>query len=170
MKLVSESLNELYKFEKKSDPLVSLGIGKKALITSWLDEMNIVNYIINDDLTIDVKGYVYLDDKGLDKFPDYIKFGKVGGYFYCSNNQLVSLEGCPSSVSGYFSCSNNQLVSLEGCPSSVGGGFYCYNNQLVSLEGCPVSVGGWFDCRNNKKQFSREEVKKVCKVKGNVYV
>jgi len=31
-------------------------------------------------------------------------------------------------------------------------------------------VGGMFDCRNNKKQFSKEEVKKVCKVKHDIYV
>jgi len=136
-------------FKKLDDPLVSLGIGKKALITSWLDEMNIVNYIINDDYTIDVEGNVYLYGKGLDKFPEYIKFGRVGGYFSCSNNQLVSLEGCPVSVGGDFYCSYNQLVSLEGCPSSVGGGFYC---------------------SNNKKQFSKEEVKKVCKVKYDIYI
>ena len=59
--------------------------------------------------------------------PEYIKFGKVDGWFYCDNNQLVSLEGCPFSV----------------------GGFYC---------------------RNNKKQFSEEEVKRVCKVKYSIHV
>jgi len=118
----------MYKFEKKSDSLVSLGIGKKALIARWLDEMGVTNYIINDDYTIDVKGNVNLYNKGLDKFPDYIKFGKVGGSFSCSYNQLVSLEGCPD------------------------------------------SVGGSFDCSDNKKQFSKEEVKKVCKVKYSIYV
>ena len=151
-------------FKKSDDPLVSLGIGKIALISRWLDEMGVENYIINDDLTIDVKGNVNLYNRGLDKFPDYIKFGKVGGWFECGNNKLVSLEGCPVSVGGDFYCTNNQLVSLEGCPVSVGGSFSCRNNQLVSLEGCPGSVGGGFYCRNNKKQFSKKEVKKACKV------
>ena len=160
----------MIKFEKRIDPLVSLGIGKKALITKWLDEMGITDYIINDDYTIDVEGYVYLDDKGLDKFPDYIKFSKVGGNFSCSDNHLVSLEGCPVSVGGDFYCSNNQLVSLEGCPVSVGGDFSCSYNQLVSLEGCPVSVGGSFYCGGNKKQFNKEEVKKVCKVTGIIVI
>jgi len=157
-------------FKKLDDPLVSLGIGKKVLITRWLDEMNIVNYIINDDYTIDVEGYVYLYNKGLDKFPDYIKFGRVGGNFSCSKNRLVSLEGCPGSVGGWFDCSDNYLVSLEGCPGSVGGNFSCRNNQLVSLEGCPGSVGGSFYCGGNKKQFNKEEVKKVCKVTGIIVI
>jgi len=95
-------------FKKSDNPLVSLGIGKRALITRWLDEMGVKNYIINDDYTIDVKGSIYLDDKGLDKLPEYIKFGRVGDWFYCSKNQLVSLEGCPGSVGGSFYCRNNK--------------------------------------------------------------
>src|SRR3990167_5180470 len=74
----------------------------------------------------------------------------VGGDFYCHNNQLTSLEGAPESVGGAFYCDNNQLTSLEGAPESVGGAFYCYNNHLTSLEGAPESVGGTFHCSNNQ--------------------
>jgi hypothetical protein len=136
-------------FKKSDNSLVSLGVGQVALITKWLDEMGVTGYIINDDLTININGDVDLDSKNLEKFPSYIKFGRVGGY---------------------FSCSNNHLVSLEGCPREVGGGFYCGNNQLVSLEGSPREVGGSFSCSNNKKKFSEEEVRKVCKVKRDIYV
>jgi hypothetical protein len=111
-------------FKKSDNPLVSLSVGQRALITKWLYEMDVENYIINDDYTIDVKGNVSLSNKNLDRFPDYIKFDKVRGYFDCSNNQLVSLEGCPREVGGYFDCNNNQLVSLEGCPMEVGYGTY----------------------------------------------
>jgi hypothetical protein len=41
MKLVSESLNELYKFEKKSGPLDSLGVGQIYLIEKWLESQSI---------------------------------------------------------------------------------------------------------------------------------
>jgi hypothetical protein len=34
-----------------------------------------------------------------------VQFRNVSGYFYCDNNQLTSLEGCPSSVGGDFYCS-----------------------------------------------------------------
>ena len=54
-------------------------------------------------------------------------------------------------VGGNFICSNNNLTSLEGAPSSVGGNFDCYNNNLTSLEGAPSSVGGNFDCSDNPK-------------------
>jgi hypothetical protein len=159
-------------FKKSDNKLISLGVGQAALITKWLDEMGVTNYTINDDYTIDVEGSVDLYKKNLDRFPDYIKFGKVCGWFYCSNNKLVSLEGCPREVGGDFYCGyNNKLVNLEGCPMEVGGNFYCsYSNQLVSLEGCPREVGGSFYCRNNKKQFTEEDVREVCKVKKDIYV
>jgi hypothetical protein len=117
-------------------------------IKDWLDKYGIKNYTINDDLTVDVDGDVDLSYKELTKIK--VQFRNVGGYFYCIDNQLTSLEGAPSSVGTGFDCSNNQLISLEGCPSSVGGNFYCYNNQLTSLEGCPSSVGGHFYCSNNQ--------------------
>ena len=92
------------------------------------------------------------------------------GNFFCSDNQLTSLEGCPSEVGGYFDCSSNQLTSLEGCPSEVGGNFSCRNNQLTSLEGCPSEVGGDFSCYYNKRKFTEDEVRAVCNVKGSIYV
>src|SRR5208283_6148173 len=99
-------------FTRSSDPLVTLQIGKRAQIIKWLDTYGVTNYIINDDLTIDVKGSVSLSFKKLTKFPDFIKFNHVSGWFDCDNNQLTSLVGCPSSVGNSFSCSNNQLTSL----------------------------------------------------------
>jgi hypothetical protein len=79
-----------------------------------------------------------------------VSFGGVGGSFSCYNNNLVSLEGAPTSVGGGFDCRNNQLTSLEGAPALVGGNFYCTNNKLTSLEGAPKDVGGEFDCSNNQ--------------------
>jgi hypothetical protein len=106
----------------------------------------IENYTINNGV-VDVNGDVNLNYKGLTKIP--LNFGVVSGYFWCHNNQLTSLEGCPSGVGGEFWCHNNQLTSLEGCPSGVGGNFRCHNNQLTSLEGCPSHVGGYFQCNDN---------------------
>jgi len=85
----------------------------------------------------------------LERLPDNIP-ESVGGDFYCSSNQLTSLEGAPKSVGGYFNCSGNQLTSLEGAPESVGESFFCSNNQLTSLEGSPESVRGTFDCSSNQ--------------------
>jgi hypothetical protein len=76
MKLVVESLNELYSFERKSNPLSSLGIGLKKLIEDWLDNSrlskNTYNYEINDDYSVMIR-YKYNDEiyKFIDH--DYIK-------------------------------------------------------------------------------------------------
>jgi hypothetical protein len=99
----------------------------------------IINYTISDSL-VDVDGDVYISSKSLTKLP--LKFGKVTGYFNCSNNQLISLEGAPNSVGGNFHCSDNKLDSLEGAPKSVGGNFDCRSNKLVSLENFPPNIKG----------------------------
>jgi len=90
--------------------------------------------------------------------------------FYCYNNNLISLEGAPSSVGGNFRCFNNQLTSLEGAPSSVGGDFSCsFNNNLTSLEGAPSSVGGDFNCSDNRLT-SLTGIHKILKqMNGNFY-
>ena len=166
MKLVRESL----KFERSLLPYKKLNIGKITLIKKWLYEMEVKDYTINEDFSIDVANSINLENKGLSSFPSYIKFNKVEGYFYCSFNQLTTLEGAPNEVGGGFYCENNQLTTLEGAPSIVEGNFSCYNNQLTSLEGAPSKVEGYFYCYNNIKKFTIEEVRKYCKVKGEITV
>ena len=122
-------VNEVFSFERfSSDSLKNLSVGKRAQIIKWLDSYEIKNYTINDDFTIDVNGDVNLYNQSLTCFPSFIKFNEV---------------------SGYFDCTNNQLTSLEGCPTIVGASFYCWNN---------------------KKQFSKEYVRSLCKVKGGIFV
>jgi hypothetical protein len=118
-------------------------------IDSICRKYRITNYTINQDGSVDVDGDVYLSYKKLTRLP--LKFGKVGGGFFCYNNKLTTLEGCPKTVGGSFWCYNNQLTTLEGGPTEVvGGSFYCYNNQLTTLEGGPTKVGGDFSCSNNQ--------------------
>ena len=142
----------------------------KAKIKYLCKKYDIKNYTINEDGTIDVDGDVYpcrsvrISEKGLTELP--LKFGKVGGDFYCSINKLVSLEGAPREVGGDFSCSINQLVSLEGSPEKVGGNFGCNGNQLTSLVGSPEKVGGNFGCNGNQLTSL---VGSPNKVDGNFY-
>jgi hypothetical protein len=42
---------------------------------------------------------------------------------------LTTLEGCPKEV-GDFLCKNNQLTSLEFCPTEIGGDFSCRDNKF----------------------------------------
>ena len=116
-------------------------------IDSICRKYRITNYTVNQDGSVDVDGDVDLYGKKLNQLP--LKFGKVSGHFFCSYNQLTTLEGCPTSVGGGFFCFDNQLTTLEGCPTEVVGSFWCDNNQLTTLEGCPKRVGGYFNCNNN---------------------
>ncbi len=129
--------------------------------------------------------------KYLNKKIDFNKFKDKEGDFYCSYNKLTSLKGAPKIVKGGFSCSFNKLTSLEGAPKIVEGDFYCghnkltslkgspkivegdfncFNNKLTSLEGAPKEVNGDFYCYNNIVQFTTEDVQKVCKVSGKIYL
>jgi len=139
-----------------------------------------------------IQGNVDLSDLYLKKLPDFLEDVIVKGDFSCHNNSLTSLEGAPKKVGGHFFCSNNSLTSLEGAPEKVGGSFYCYNNSLTSLEGAPKKVGRDFYCDHNSLTsleglpkeiggnlwisfakgiyFTEEEIRKVSKIKGKVYI
>ena len=78
-----------------------------------------------------------------------IRFGKVTGFFDCSRNNIINLEGCPEEVGDSFFCSRNQLTSLQGGPKVVGMDYECANNNLVTLEGSPEEVIDFDCCFNN---------------------
>ena len=119
----------------------------KAEIEAWCEEMDIRNYTINSQGEIDVDRSVNLMCKDFKELP--YKFGRVNGYFdICSNQNLISLKNCPNYVNELFGCDGCiNLDSLEGCPKEVDGNFYCYK------------------C---KREFTEEEIKSLCKVKGKI--
>ena len=128
-----------------------------------LEEFGIENYTINSDGTIDVDGDVNLHRRDLCKLP--FKFGKISGYFTCSDNNLTKLEGCPKEVGNYFDCNNNQLKDLIGGPQEVGSNYGCYSNQLETLEGCAGDIGGFLNCEhNNLEMLDCSSV-----INGNIY-
>ena len=104
---------------------------------------------INSEGLVDVEGDFDCSLSGIKSLMG-IRFGSVGGNFYCSSNQLTSLEGAPEKVDGDFHCNKNQLISLKGAPEKVGWNFYCSYNQLTSLEGAPREVSGDFYCMDNQ--------------------
>ena len=121
----------------------------KADIEAWCEEMGIRKYTINSKGEIDVNGGVDLSRKDFEVLP--YKFGKVTGYF--------SLSDC------------KHLISLKNCPKYVGASFDCiYCRQLNSLKGCPKEVGKSFYCFECKRQFTKEEVKSLCKVKEKISI
>jgi hypothetical protein len=117
---------------------------------SWLNKCTKGSWKLNSSTgLIDIKGHFNCNSQSLKEL-NGVKFWKVSGDFYCSGNQLTTLEGAPQTVGGDFFCHGNQLTTLEGAPQSVGGDFYCHGNRLTSLEGAPQSVGRSFDCGGNQ--------------------
>ena len=116
----------------------------KITIENWLAVHNIKDYIINEDLSVDVEGDVNLSGKYLLGCST-----EIGGVFDCHSNCLISLVGCPTEVVGDFYCNYNRLTSLVGCSVKVGGDFYCNDNELTSLNYCPESIDSSFYCYNN---------------------
>jgi hypothetical protein len=122
-------------------------IFKPLTLEEWADRMVSAGlWTKNPDGTYSAEGDVDLSHKGLTKLS--IGFKEVGEGFYCSFNQLTSLEGAPEKVGGDFYCSHNQLTTLEGAPQKVGGSFWCNSNQLTSLEGIGIVKGDIF-CSDN---------------------
>ena len=101
---------------------------------------DIRNYKINSDGSIDVKGNINLNRRGLSKLP--LKFNRISGDFSCGGNKLTTLEGCPKFVGGDFYCEYNQFTTLENCPEYVGGYFACRVNQLKDFRGFPEFYDG----------------------------
>lgn len=123
---------------------------KSKEIRKICDRYNIVNYTINSDLSIDVNGSVYINNRSflstIFKIP--IKFNNVSGDFDCSNTGLQSLENCPKSVGGFFSSDYNNLDSLVGSPEYVGDSFNFRGNNIKSFKGSPERCGD-IDCSFN---------------------
>ena len=129
-----------------------------------------VERMIKDYIRNNIKGNLDLSQMNLTVLPDILKNVTVDGNFFCYNNKLTSLENCPKTVGGSFDCSYNDLTSLAGSPSSVGRDFWCGVNDLTSLEFAPTNVGRDFDCIENQVKFTKEQVRAVCDVKGDIFV
>lgn len=120
-------------------------------VERWLLEYNIDNYFIsetNNKIIVNVNEDVYLQGAELINIP--IQFGEVRGNFNCSENSLLSLQGCPKKITGFFYCNNNRLTSLVGGPKNVGSDFICSYNDLKSLKGSPSNINGIFNCSSNE--------------------
>ena len=130
----------------------------------YIDETNYKDYIGE---YINVKENVELERLNLTKLP--IRFGTVGGNFYCGDNKLTSLEGAPEKVGGSFDCEVNKLTSLEGAPKVVDGDFCCNDNYyLTSIKGAPKEIGKNFIIWNPNITLTKDEILKVSNVKGKI--
>lgn len=73
---------------------------------------------------IEIKGDLDFSNCGLDNIPEFLNNIIITGNFWCDNNNLISLDGCPKEIGGSFSCTNNKLTSLDGKPEVKGNFWY----------------------------------------------
>lgn len=125
----------LVKYQKKLN---------KKQIQRWLDKHEIKNYTINDDLTVDVNGDVFLFGCQLRIIP--FKFGVINGFFDCSNNHIRDSNFFPIWVGDYFDCSDNKLIELNSRLTFVGKWFDCRWNNIKSIDNIEdkCNIGGVF--------------------------
>lgn len=116
-------------------------------IQYFLKTNGIKNYVILDDLSVDIKGNVNLVKKGLKKIP--IQFNEVMGYFNISHNKLKTCKGMPKKVKHDFLASYNQLEDIFHFPIEVLGQIDLSHNQLTDLSFLPKTVYG-LDVSHNK--------------------
>ena len=111
----------------------------KEYLELYLEHIGVKEYRINEDMSVDVFGNVWIGGLKLKRIP--IKFGTIFGNFICKDNELVSLNNAPKKITGYFDCSNNTLTSLKGGPIEVEDSYYCNSNGIKTLQGGPKIVG-----------------------------
>jgi hypothetical protein len=154
-------------------------------LKNWLLSMNVRDYTVNDDFSIDVDGDVDLSERKLVEIP--YKFNNVKGNFFIYDNNLTTLNNCPNFVGDNFGCDRNYLITLEGGPKEVKGSYDCSKNRLKDLTGCAENIGGHFNCTFNNIEsltgfpkkvgsnvfcdnnvFGEDEIRKICNVGNNV--
>jgi hypothetical protein len=127
----------------------------------WLDMAVSGTWSVNPQTgLVDIAGDFWMSKRNLVDFKG-VRFGKVSGFFNCSDNSLTSLAGAPQSVGKFFNCSDNSLTSLKGAPQEVGASFNCSDNSLTSLEGAPQEVGASFNCSDNSLTSLKGAPKRV---------
>ena len=140
MKLVREHINEI---SLGGSHLERTGTGIKGAIKRWLDEHDIKDYIINNDLTIDIKFKDNTDLNDID-IPDFIKFRHIAGNLDLSNtniNVTSLLDGL--FVAGGLNLNNSTITSLpKGL--EVEWNLTLSNTSITSLPN-DLKVGWWLD-------------------------
>jgi len=132
MKLIKESLTHTFT-QGKVDKLSTLGVGKVEMIKSWLEKMGVIKYTINDDLTIDTRWDVDLNDKNIRELPEYIQFNNITlGSFSINDNDLVTLRGCPKNITYGFWAEYNAITNLDFLPEKIGTSYHIYGCDNIT--------------------------------------
>ena len=119
-----------------------------------------------------------LDDDLITKTDKIIK-DEIKAFLKENYNGLIKISKKPN-VDGKYEVSSTKNITVKNRNitsltngmfiwSTVDGSFgISYCDSLKSLEGAPKEVGGYFYCFNCKVKFTKDDVKKVSNVKGQI--
>lgn len=107
----------------------------KKRIKGFCEAFNIVDYIINTDLSLDVDGDVNISNVGLSEIP--FKFNNVTGDFNCACNHFTDMFNGPKYVGGFYVVAYNELESFEHFPLTVGKSVIAYENEFDLVNSLP---------------------------------
>ena len=117
-------------FERGRSVIATLGLGKRALIKKWFDDLGIDpnKYVINDDLSIDYKSYLDLENTNITKLPDNLT---VHSFLDLSNTNITKLPD-NLTVKGYLNLTNTNITEL---PDNliVNDSLYLSNTNITKL-------------------------------------
>ena len=115
--------------------------GKDA---DWVDK----TFKFESDGTTIVEGNLLLRGTKIEQLP--VGLMEVKGDLNISQNYSLKLNGYPKRVGGYLWCNESNLTSLQRMPEKVGRGIYLQNNKISSLDGLPDKVTGNLSLFNNQ--------------------
>lgn len=86
-----------------------------------------------------------------------------------NNKKLTEIPFPFGAVKGHFDCSENQLVSLVGCPREIGDTFRCVKNKIKTIDDFPENRLNHLILANNKDLTEiSDEI--LLKIKGNLVI
>jgi hypothetical protein len=133
-------------------------ITTREQVDAFVKKLLIIEYTINDDLSVDVDHDVSifnLKPAGYTNLP--IKFRKINGDFLLRDPKVTTLQGCPDEVVGNFKIENIGITSLEGGPHTVNGYYMLFDTTaLVSTKGMASHIGGLVQMLSCRKLTSLE--------------
>lgn len=109
-------------------------------IIFYMRKWNLVNYIINDDLSVSVDEDVYIDDSKVSEIP--VNFREINGNLRIDNCNFINLKGLPDKLENLLIANCRNLESLQGCTKEISNNFTLRNSSVDSLKYGPVHVGG----------------------------
>jgi len=121
---------ENMEFKRGQDPKRSMGIGKRALIKKWFDDLDVGSeeYSIDDNFNIFFKRSLDLRNTQITSLPDNLS---IRGDLYLTNTLITSLPN-NLSVRGFLDLTNTPITFLPD-NLSVGGSLDLRNTPITSF-------------------------------------